>query len=171
MRQRVALAIALLHRPAVIVADEPTTALDVSIQAQILAEMKDLVRDSGTALIWISHDLATVSSLAGKLAVMYAGRMVETGPTGTVLSAPRHHYTRGLLDSCPPRPSRGRICGRSRAPRPRCSACRRAALSRAAPPAPPPAPRSRPRSPGKAGAASVAIIRSWRPWHDAAGFS
>ncbi|RKK02591.1 ATP-binding cassette domain-containing protein [Pseudoroseomonas wenyumeiae] len=101
MRQRVALAIALLHRPAVIVADEPTTALDVSIQAQILAEMKDLVRDSGTALIWISHDLATVSSLAGKMAVMYAGRMVETGPTGTVLSAPRHHYTRGLLDSLP----------------------------------------------------------------------
>ncbi|MBC9178984.1 ABC transporter ATP-binding protein [Pseudoroseomonas ludipueritiae] len=101
MRQRVALAIALLHRPAVIVADEPTTALDVSIQAQILAEMKDLVRESGTALIWISHDLATVSSLAGKLAVMYAGRMVETGPTGTVLSAPRHHYTRGLLDSLP----------------------------------------------------------------------
>ena len=101
MRQRVALAIALLHSPAVIVADEPTTALDVSIQAQILAEMKHLVKQTGTALIWISHDLATVSSLAGKIAVMYAGRIVEAGPTGQVLSTPRHHYTRGLLDSLP----------------------------------------------------------------------
>ncbi|MFC7554262.1 ABC transporter ATP-binding protein [Pseudoroseomonas wenyumeiae] len=172
MRQRVALAIALLHRPAVIVADEPTTALDVSIQAQILAEMKDLVRDSGTALIWISHDLATVSSLAGKLAVMYAGRMVETGPTGTVLSAPRHHYTRGLLDSLPSQAEPGQDLRQIPGSTPSLLGLPPGCpLSRAAPPAPPPAPRSRPRSPGKAGAASVAIIRSWRPWHDAAGFS
>ncbi|MCA0450934.1 MAG: ABC transporter ATP-binding protein, partial [Proteobacteria bacterium] len=101
MRQRVAIAIALLNRPSLIVCDEPTTALDVSIQAQILAEMRDLARDFGTALIWISHDLATVSALASRLIVMYAGRIVEDGPIGAILRAPRHPYTRGLLDSLP----------------------------------------------------------------------
>jgi peptide/nickel transport system ATP-binding protein len=101
MRQRVAIAIALLHRPDVIVADEPTTALDVSIQAQILAEIAGLVRELGTALIWISHDLATVSSLATRIMVMYAGRIVEDGPTAAVLRAPRHPYTHGLLASLP----------------------------------------------------------------------
>jgi peptide/nickel transport system ATP-binding protein len=108
MRQRVAIAIALLHDPALLIADEPTTALDVSIQAQILAEMRDLVAELGMALIWISHDLATVSSLADKIAVMYAGRIVEAGPTASVLRAPRHHYTRGLLDSLPARAEPGR---------------------------------------------------------------
>ena len=101
MRQRVAIAIALLHRPAVIVADEPTTALDVSIQAQILFQMRDLAAETGTALIWISHDLAVVSSLASKLAVMYAGRIVEQGPTATLLREPRHPYTAGLIASLP----------------------------------------------------------------------
>lgn len=101
MRQRVAIAIALLHRPSVIVADEPTTALDVSIQAQILAQMRDLARETGTAMIWISHDLAVVSSLASKLAVMYAGRIVEEGPTATLLRDPRHPYTAGLIASLP----------------------------------------------------------------------
>ncbi len=101
MRQRVAIAIALLNRPDMIVADEPTTALDVSIQAQILAEMKSLVRDLGMAMIWISHDLAAVSALASRIMVMYAGRIVEYGPTAAVLRAPRHPYTRGLLDSLP----------------------------------------------------------------------
>ena len=76
MRQRVAIAIALLKRPALIVCDEPTTALDVSIQAQILTEMRALARDFGTAMIWISHDLATVSSIASRLLVMYAGRLI-----------------------------------------------------------------------------------------------
>ncbi len=108
MRQRVAIAIALLHDPALLIADEPTTALDVSIQAQILAEMKALVADLGMALIWISHDLATVSSLADRIAVMYAGRIVEAGPTASVLRNPRHHYTRGLLDSLPARAAPGR---------------------------------------------------------------
>ncbi|MFL5316100.1 MAG: ABC transporter ATP-binding protein [Microvirga sp.] len=108
MRQRVAIAIALLHRPAVIIADEPTTALDVSIQAQILAEMRHLVSELGTALIWISHDLAVVSALSHRIAVMYAGRIVEEGPTALVLAAPRHPYTRGLLDSLPSRAEPGR---------------------------------------------------------------
>jgi len=101
MRQRVAIAIALLNRPALIICDEPTTALDVSIQAQILTEMKTLATESGTALIWISHDLATVSVLASRILVMYAGRVVEEGPTAEVLRTPRHPYTRGLLDSLP----------------------------------------------------------------------
>lgn len=107
MRQRVALAIALLHRPSLIVADEPTTALDVSVQAQILAEVKQLVASLGTSLIWISHDLATVSALADKISVMYAGRLVESGPAAQVLSSPRHPYTRGLLDSLPARAAPG----------------------------------------------------------------
>ena len=101
MRQRVAIAIALLHGCEVIVADEPTTALDVSIQAQILAEMRDLVRETGTSLLWISHDLATVSAIASRILVMYAGRIVETGPLADVLSDPRHPYTAGLLRSLP----------------------------------------------------------------------
>jgi peptide/nickel transport system ATP-binding protein len=108
MRQRVAIAIALLHRPALIVCDEPTTALDVSIQAQILIEMRGLVRDLGTALIWISHDLATVSSLASRILVMYAGRIIEEGPTAAVLRNPRHPYSRGLLRSLPSRAEPGR---------------------------------------------------------------
>jgi peptide/nickel transport system ATP-binding protein len=107
MRQRVAIAVALLNRPDVIVADEPTTALDVSIQAQILAEMKTIVRDLGTALIWFSHDLAVVSALAGRVLVMYAGRVVEHGPTAAVLRAPRHPYTQGLLNSLPARAAPG----------------------------------------------------------------
>ncbi len=108
MRQRVAIAIALLHRPSLIVADEPTTALDVSIQAQILLEMKNLVREIGMSLIWISHDIGTVSALADRIAVMYAGRIVEEGPTMEVLSRPRHPYTQGLLDSLPARAVPGR---------------------------------------------------------------
>ena len=101
MRQRVAIAIALLHEPELIIADEPTTALDVSIQAQILAEMKTLAQESGTALIWISHDLAIVSSLADRVIVLYLGRIVEYGSVSDVLRAPLHPYTRGLLDSLP----------------------------------------------------------------------
>jgi peptide/nickel transport system ATP-binding protein len=101
MRQRVAIAIALLHGPSVIVADEPTTALDVSIQAQILWQMRDLARETGAAMIWISHDLAVVSSLASRLLVMYAGRVVEEGPTAQVLRDPRHPYSAGLLASLP----------------------------------------------------------------------
>ncbi|MEM1382813.1 MAG: ABC transporter ATP-binding protein [Pseudomonadota bacterium] len=107
MRQRVAIAVALLHRPSVIVADEPTTALDVSIQAQILHQMRSLARETGTALIWISHDLAVVSSLASKLAVMYAGRIVEEGPTAALLREPRHPYTAGLIASLPATSSPG----------------------------------------------------------------
>ncbi len=101
MRQRVAIAIALLHKPDLIIADEPTTALDVTIQAQILSEVQNLCAKSGTALIWITHDLAVVSGLADRLAVMYAGRIIEEGPTAEIIASPRHPYTRGLIDSVP----------------------------------------------------------------------
>ena len=101
MRQRVAIAIALLHRPSLIIADEPTTALDVTVQGQILYEMQRLVRDAGSALIWITHDLAVIAGLADRVAVMYAGRIVEEGPVADVLDAPLHPYTRGLIDSVP----------------------------------------------------------------------
>jgi peptide/nickel transport system ATP-binding protein len=107
MRQRVAIAIALLHEPELIIADEPTTALDVTIQAQILAEMQKLCAETGTALIWISHDLAVVSALADRIAVMYAGRIVELGPAARVIEAPLHPYTKGLIQSVPSRNRRG----------------------------------------------------------------
>jgi peptide/nickel transport system ATP-binding protein len=107
MRQRVAIAIAMLHRPDVIIADEPTTALDVTIQGQILFEVQRLCRDSGTALIWITHDLAVIAGLADEICVMYAGRVVEQGPVDRVLDAPLHPYTLGLLESVPRR-NRGR---------------------------------------------------------------
>lgn len=108
MRQRVAIAIAFLNQPALVICDEPTTALDVSIQAQILIEMKTLVREAGVSLVWISHDLATVSVLASRLLVMYAGRLIEEGPTAEVLRRPRHPYTQGLIDSLPSRAAPGR---------------------------------------------------------------
>jgi peptide/nickel transport system ATP-binding protein len=101
MRQRVAIAIALLHRPPVIICDEPTTALDVTIQSQILAEMQALCAETGTALVWITHDLTVVAGLADRVAVMYAGRIVETGTVDEVLDRPIHPYTEGLLGSLP----------------------------------------------------------------------
>ena len=101
MRQRVAIAIAMLHQPDLIIADEPTTALDVTIQAQILAEMQDLCARTGTAMVWVSHDLAVVAGLADRICVMYAGLVVEAGPTGDVLDAPRHPYTHGLIGAVP----------------------------------------------------------------------
>ena len=107
MRQRVAIAIALLHQPDLIIADEPTTALDVTIQGQILAEVQKLAANTGTSLIWITHDLSVVAGLADDIAVMYAGRVVEEGPVGEVLDAPLHPYTVGLIGSVPSRNRRG----------------------------------------------------------------
>ncbi|MCA1298384.1 ABC transporter ATP-binding protein [Stappia indica] len=107
MRQRVAIAIALLNEPDVIVADEPTTALDVTIQAQILYEVRKLCAETGMAMIWITHDLAVVGGLADKVAVMYAGRIVEEGPVDAVLDGPLHPYTHGLVGSVPSQNQRG----------------------------------------------------------------
>src|SRR3954466_2105038 len=103
MRQRVAIAIALLNNPRVIVADEPTTALDVTIQAQIIFEVQKLARETGTAMIWITHDLSVIAGLADDVCVMYAGRIVEAGTVDEVLDRPMHPYTQGLLDSVPGR--------------------------------------------------------------------
>lgn len=107
MRQRVAIAIALIHEPEVLIADEPTTALDVTIQEQILFEMQSLARQSGTAMIWITHDLSVVAGLADSVAVMYAGRIIERGSTQEILASPAHPYTVGLLKSVPSRNPRG----------------------------------------------------------------
>ncbi|MEK7834996.1 MAG: ABC transporter ATP-binding protein, partial [Pseudomonadota bacterium] len=108
MRQRVAIAIALLNNPRVIIADEPTTALDVTIQAQILFEVQKLARETGTALIWITHDLSVIAGLADEVCVMYAGRIVESGPTAELLDRPLHPYTAGLIASIPSRNERGK---------------------------------------------------------------
>ncbi|BBB58286.1 peptide ABC transporter ATP-binding protein [Undibacterium sp. KW1] len=103
MRQRVAIAIALLNEPELIICDEPTTALDVTIQGQILYEMQKLCRESGTALIWITHDLSVVAGLADTVAVMYAGKIVESGSVQQVLEQAMHPYTHGLIASSPSR--------------------------------------------------------------------
>jgi len=108
MRQRVAIANAIINNPDLIIADEPTTALDVTIQAQILYEMQNLARESGTALIWITHDISVVKDLADDLCVMYAGRIVERGPVDEVIADPQHPYTRGLIDSLPHAENHGR---------------------------------------------------------------
>jgi len=107
MRQRVAIAIALLNKPDLIVADEPTTALDVTIQGQILFEAQKLCRETGTSMIWITHDLAVVAGLADRISVMYGGRIVEQGAISDVLDHPVHPYTRGLLGSVPGHNTRG----------------------------------------------------------------
>jgi oligopeptide/dipeptide ABC transporter ATP-binding protein len=101
MRQRIAIAIALICGPGLVIADEPTTALDVTVQAGIIGLLDRLRRDAGLSVLLITHDLGVMSSIAGWLTVIYAGRVVESGPTGEVLSRPRHPYTAGLLAALP----------------------------------------------------------------------
>ncbi len=101
MRQRVMIAVALACKPKLLIADEPTTALDVTVQAQILKIIRDLQRDLGMSLILITHDLGVVQDMVEELIVLYAGRIVERGRTGRVLNSPSHPYTRGLIDSIP----------------------------------------------------------------------
>ena len=108
MRQRVAIAIALLNKPDLIICDEPTTALDVTIQGQILYEMQKLCRETHAALIWITHDLSVIAGLADTVSVMYAGRIVESGTAEQVLGDPRHPYSHALIASAPSRNPRGR---------------------------------------------------------------
>ena len=105
-RQRVAIALAIALRPDLLIADEPTTALDVTTQARILDLLKDLVRDEGMALLLITHDLAVVAGMADRVAVMQNGRIAEEGPTGSLFRGPRHPYTRQLLDASRPAPAR-----------------------------------------------------------------
>jgi oligopeptide/dipeptide ABC transporter ATP-binding protein len=101
MRQRVMIAMALACSPKLLIADEPTTALDVTVQAQFLELVKQLRQELGMSVLWISHDLGVVAELCEKVAVMYAGRIVEFGPLDQVLRQPRHHYTAALLRSVP----------------------------------------------------------------------
>ena len=101
MRQRVSIAMALTNDPELIIADEPTTALDVVIQDQILKEIKKVQELLGLSLIYISHDIAVIAEMTDQMAVMYAGSIVEIGPTDQVFSNPKHAYTRLLLESTP----------------------------------------------------------------------
>jgi peptide/nickel transport system ATP-binding protein len=110
MRQRVMIAMALACDPALLIADEPTTALDMMTQAQILALLRELRRELGMSLLLIAHDIAVVSELADEIVVLYAGQVVESGPAAEVLASPRHPYTRALMQSVPPAdaPPRGK---------------------------------------------------------------
>ena len=101
MRQRVVIALALAAQPKLIIADEPTTALDVSIQAQIIALLKSLCREHGTAVMLVTHDMGVIAETADRVAVMYAGRIVEIGPVADVIHHPKHPYTVGLMGSIP----------------------------------------------------------------------
>jgi peptide/nickel transport system ATP-binding protein len=101
MRQRIVIALALCANPRLIIADEPTTALDVSIQAQIIALLKKLCRDHGTAVMLITHDMGVIAEAADRVAVMYAGRLAEIGPVRDVIKRPKHPYTVGLMASIP----------------------------------------------------------------------
>ena len=102
MRQRAVIAMALSCNPALLVADEPTTALDVTVQAQILDLVRKLQRDHKSAVVFITHDMGVVAEIADRVMVMYAGRVVERGSQAELFSDPRHPYTRALLDSIPP---------------------------------------------------------------------
>ncbi|HVP86637.1 MAG TPA: ABC transporter ATP-binding protein [Casimicrobiaceae bacterium] len=101
MRQRVVIALALAAQPKLIIADEPTTALDVSIQAQIIALLKRLCREHGAAVMLITHDMGVIAETADRVAVMYAGRVVEVGPVADVIHRPQHPYSKGLMGSIP----------------------------------------------------------------------
>jgi peptide/nickel transport system ATP-binding protein len=101
MRQRVMIAMAMSCSPKILLADEPTTALDVTIQAQILDLMRELQQEFGTAIVLITHDMGVVAEMADRVIVMYAGRKVEEGPALAIFEQPRHPYTRGLLDALP----------------------------------------------------------------------
>ncbi len=112
MRQRVTIAMALAGEPELLIADEPTTALDVTVQAEIVALVKRLQRERGMAVIWVTHDLALLARIADRVAVMYAGRLVEAAPIEPLFAAPRHPYTKALLASLARQPG-GRLVAAS----------------------------------------------------------
>ena len=109
MQQRAMIAMALSCKPDILIADEPTTALDVTIQAQILELIKELQKDLGMSVLLITHDLGVIAGAADNVAVMYAGKVVETAPVETLFENPKHPYTRGLFESLPSRNHRGKM--------------------------------------------------------------
>ncbi|WP_300473433.1 ABC transporter ATP-binding protein [Breoghania sp.] len=113
-RQRIMIAMALINNPKLLIADEPTTALDVTIQAQILDLMKEMQRETGTAVVMITHALRVVAEVADRLVVMYAGRIVERGTTAAIFEDPQHPYTIGLFSAMPTMRARGTFCHHSR---------------------------------------------------------
>ncbi|MFJ9453238.1 MULTISPECIES: ABC transporter ATP-binding protein [unclassified Herbaspirillum] len=130
MRQRVMIALALSCNPSLLIADEPTTALDVTIQAQILALLQKLQRETGTGILFITHNLGVVAEIADRVAVMYAGRMVEQGSVPQIFDAPQHPYTTGLLNCLPGRSKNHAVAGE----RPRLAAIPGQVASPLAPP-------------------------------------
>lgn len=116
MRQRVMIAMALSCKPKLLIADEPTTALDATIQKQILSLLKKINKEFNTAILMITHDFGVVASICDSVAVMYAGRIVETGTTDEILSKPEHPYTKGLIGALPDNVSRGEFYKRKRLP-------------------------------------------------------
>src|SRR5690606_24507678 len=108
-RQRIVIALALCAEPELVIADEPATALDVSVQAQALQLLKDLHRETGAAMMLITHDLGVLAKMAARVAVFYAGRIVECAPTPQLFAAPRHPYTAGLLAATPAPDAEGRM--------------------------------------------------------------
>jgi peptide/nickel transport system ATP-binding protein len=122
MRQRVVLALAFACEPKLVIADEPTTALDVSVQAQVIELLKRMCREHGTAVLLITHDMGVIADTADRIAVMYAGRVVEIGPTRSVLKAPSHPYTQGLMASIPSMRRRGAVLAQIEGSMPRLDA-------------------------------------------------
>ena len=162
MLQRVMIAMALSTSPRVLVADEPTTALDVTIQQQILELVDELQAETGMAVVWVTHDLGVVARLVDRVAVMYAGRIVEQAATRDIFARPQHPYTAALLGSLPgPRhgPSRGR-CARSAERRPIPRGWASAARSGSA--APPPTTTAPPRSPVCSTAGPGQVAACWK---------
>lgn len=107
MRQRVMIATALINRPKLLIADEPTTALDVTVQAQVLALLQQRCNELGTGILFITHDLGVVAGFCNRVAVMYAGKVVEEGPTESIFYRPQHPYTQALERACPSNHTRG----------------------------------------------------------------
>ena len=128
------IAMALLCRPQLLIADEPTTALDVTVQAQIMTLMNELKREFNTAIIMITHDLGVVAGICDKVLVMYAGRTMEYGRVNDIFYRPSHPYTEGLLRAIPRLDTEGKSCPPFRAIRPTCCVCPPAALPGALPP-------------------------------------
>ncbi len=121
MRQRVVIALAICAQPKLIIADEPTTALDVSIQAQIIALLKKMCREHGTSVILITHDMGVIAETCDRVAVMYSGRLVEIGPVHQVVKEPRHPYTIGLMGSIPVIGAKGKLLSQIEGSMPRLS--------------------------------------------------